>query len=314
MRIGYALERLQSLFASWVFAAVVLTALGSFEVLAIAMLLIPGGEGALGAFAEEFRTWCFGYDPATGSMQWAYTTMMMAHPFVLGGLVGALWWRPLSEAWRHRRVALLSTTFASLGSAALAVLAMALMSGPASATELPFPAEALRVRHAPPSFELTDQDGRRITLAALQGDVVVITGIYATCGHTCPRIMAQIDGALSALSPAARRDVRVLAITLNPEHDTREVMAQAAERYEVSAPTHHLLSGSPDRIEPLLDRLEIARRKDPHTGVIDHANVFIVIDRSGHVAYRFALGERQEQWLARALAVLAAEPRPPKGA
>jgi protein SCO1/2 len=47
--------------------------------------------------------------------------------------------------------------------------------------------------------------------------------------------------------------------------------------------------------------------RDTDTGLIDHANLFILIDREGRVAYRFTLGERQQDWLGNALRLLLGE-------
>ena len=49
-----------------------------YKALLIAILLIPNSSSALGSFAEEFKIWCFGYDPATGRMQSAYVVVMLA--------------------------------------------------------------------------------------------------------------------------------------------------------------------------------------------------------------------------------------------
>ncbi|MNC96767.1 hypothetical protein D3C83_142260 [compost metagenome] len=62
-------------------------------------------------------------------------------------------------------------------------------------------------------------------------------------------------------------------------------------------------------MESTLDALGVARTRDPETGVIDHANLFVLVDRDGRVAYRFTLGERQERWLVQALRLLLAERR-----
>jgi len=47
-----------------------LTLLVLWEMLLLALLLAPGGETGLGAFADEFRVWCFGSDPVTGQAAW----------------------------------------------------------------------------------------------------------------------------------------------------------------------------------------------------------------------------------------------------
>jgi hypothetical protein len=41
-----------------------------YELLLLGLVLTPGAETGLGAFADEFRAWCLGYDPATGRIAW----------------------------------------------------------------------------------------------------------------------------------------------------------------------------------------------------------------------------------------------------
>ena len=67
---------------------------------------------------------------------------------------------------------------------------------------------------------------------------------------------------------------------------------------------YHLVPGEPADVERLLDRMQIARARDPETGVISHANLFLLVDRNGRIAYRFGLGERQQRWLTSALKIL----------
>ena len=98
-----------------------------------------------------------------------------------------------------------------------------------------------------------------------------------------------------------------MAVTLDPEHDSPEVLAGLAEAHGLSAPLYQLLTGEPSEGERVLNEMSIARQRDPETGVIDHANLFLLLDRDGQVAYRLGLGERQERWLVSALRVLLRE-------
>ncbi len=41
--------------------------------------------------------------------------------------------------------------------------------------------------------------------------------------------------------------------------------------------------------------------------MIDHANLFLLVDRAGRIAYRLTLGERQQRWLTSALEFLLRE-------
>jgi protein SCO1 len=301
------LSQIQGFFGSYRFPAIALALLGAFELLLVVMLAVPAAPDGFGAFAEEFRVWCFGYDASTGTMEWAYVAMMAAHPIVIGGLIAAVWWHPLRDILKTRPRALIPYLAGSLLTMVGASSTLLLLRGEASAAELPFPAETLRTKLPAPSFSLKNQDGQPVSDADLRGQVVVLTGVYATCGHTCPLIMAQLERALSGLPAEEKSQLRVVAITLNPAHDTREVLSDLAKRHDVSAPSYQFLTGPEADVNRLLDRLEIARTKNPMSGVIDHANLFIVLDRQGKIAYRFTLGERQERWLTQAVRLLVRE-------
>jgi cytochrome oxidase Cu insertion factor (SCO1/SenC/PrrC family) len=89
--------------------------------------------------------------------------------------------------------------------------------------------------------------------------------------------------------------------TLDPERDTLAVLAEVAEKRRFHAPLARMLTGDPATVERALDRLGFERRRDPATGIIDHPNLFVLIDRRGHIAYRLAPGEQQKPWLLQAL-------------
>ncbi len=94
---------------------------------------------------------------------------------------------------------------------------------------------------------------------------------------------------------------------MDPEKDSQESLARLAENHGLQSPLYNLVTGKPSEVERVLDRMEVARERDPETGVINHANLFLLIDRQGRVAYRLGLGERQQRWLVSALKVLLKE-------
>jgi protein SCO1/2 len=67
-------------------------------------------------------------------------------------------------------------------------------------------------------FSLDDQDGRRATMRAYRGRIVIVTFVYSTCKDTCPLTAQQIRGALEDLGRAG--SVPVLAISVDPAGDT----------------------------------------------------------------------------------------------
>lgn len=308
---SYATVALRWLFQSWRFPAFLLCLVVLYKIVLITLLLLPTQGSALAEFAEDFKVWCFGYDPATGKLQPMYVVSMLIEPVVLGGGVLILWGSSLRQVWREQRLRFLPAAVTALAVALTASASFGALRKPEPKDrELPFPAEALRTRHTPPSFSLVDQEGQAVSLAALRGRVVVLTAVYASCGFTCPMIMGQAKRALAALTEQERAEVTVVGVTLDPEHDDRQRLAQMAAGQGVRAPQFHLLTGDSKTINTLLDDLGFRRERNVKTGVIDHVNLFLVLDRRGTIAYRFSLGARQQDWLQKALALLVHEAGP----
>lgn len=306
----FSLRGLQRSIASWRFPALVLPLLVFVQLLLLSLLLVPEDAGPLARFAEEMKVWCFGYDPASGRLQPAYVVMIVVDPAILCGLVAAVWWRPLARITRRAPRALLPYVAAAgllAGGCALAAVALWRADVDDAVDPTVFPAERLRTSLPAPDVDLVDQDGARVRLADLRGQVVVVTAVYATCSATCPMILGQARSALAALDPDERAEVTVLGVTLDPGRDDPAAMARMAEGQGVSAPAFRLLTGPIDRVERTLDAIGVARKRDPATGVIDHTNVFLLVDRRGRVAFRFGLGDLQEQWLVEGLRALVRE-------
>jgi protein SCO1/2 len=285
------------------FPVFALAVLFCWEIFLIGMLMIPSSSSALGTFADDFRVWCFGYDPATGRLDWAYVMAMVLPQLMIASCIMLFWWEPLRAVARRPRA-----LFFHAGTAALLVVGSAAsfaMSGSEPARgELPFPAEDLRTVYEAPALSLVNQAGEPVELASLRGKVVVLTSVYASCPHTCPVILQQAKASVAALEPAKLDDLRIIAVTMDPENDDQDVLAMLAENHGLDAPLFNLVTGPVPEVESTLDRMQITRVRDPETGVINHANLFLLIDRDGKLAFRLGLGERQQRWLTTALGIL----------
>lgn len=297
-----------TLVSSWPFAAFIISLALAVTAFLVGMLLLPTSATGLGAVATDFKIWCFGYDPATGRLEWGYVVVMLANPLILAAFVYLVWSDDLRQAYRTRRSSLLATASAGLMAACLLAGGL-LVSGPTEIdqTELPFPAERLRTSIEPAPFELIDQNGDKLTLESLEGRVVMLTAIYTSCHTACPMIVIQARRALASLPAELREEVTVVAITLDPENDTPKQLKAAAASHQLAYPEWRLLTGEPELVNQVLDGFSFSRKKNEATGEIDHANMFVLIDRKGEIAYRLNLGDRHANWLSTALKVLAEE-------
>ena len=80
-------------------------------------------------------------------------------------------------------------------------------------------------------FALTDHTGKARTLADFSGKVVVVFFGYTRCPDVCPTTMVEMKEVLRKLGADAGK-VQVLFVTLDPERDTREVLAQYVPAFD----------------------------------------------------------------------------------
>ena len=145
--------------------------------------------------------------------------------------------------------------------------------------------------------------------ADLRGRVVLVTGVYAACTTACPEIFLELKKILAELPAPDRSSLSVVALSLNPEYETSALMNLIAEGRGLAYPEFRYANApKPAAMHDALTRLQFSATRNPQTGVIDHANLFLLVDRSGHIAYRFTLDPRHRAWLRAGLRALLLEP------
>ncbi len=283
-----------------------------YEAFLLVTVFGPTEGGWLGEFVRDFQLWCYRGDPRTGGISWMAVSLMLLQPFFVI-LVAAVLWRDARVELRHPRVWLSHARAAAAGAGLAGVcvaglIAYARLEQSRTPTLPPFPGEAIRVHLAVPDVPLLDQKGAAFRVADLRGSVVLVTGVYATCTTTCPEIFQEVQTLLAELTPAERAGLRVVALSLNPEYETAEIMDGMAQgRGFVYPEFRYVNAPRAAEMHDLLTRLQFSAVRNPQTGVIDHANLFLLLDRRGEIAYRFTLDPRHRAWLREALRQLLGE-------
>jgi len=106
--------------------------------------------------------------------------------------------------------------------------------------------EKLEVYGRVPDFSFIERSARRITLADLVGKVWIVNFFYTECTDTCPLQSANMARLQAALS--AEPDVRLVSISVDPEHDTPEVLSEYAARFRADPERWLFLTGPRDAI------------------------------------------------------------------
>src|SRR5207247_2516006 len=132
-----------------------------------------------------------------------------------------------------------------------------------------------------PDFSLTDQKGRSVALSQLRGKVVALNFIYTSCAlpNFCLRIANNFGVLQKRFKARLGRDLVLLTITFDPVHDTPEVLAHYANRWDADPATWHFLTG------PARDVQRVCRLFGvdvfPYEGLINHLLHTVIINRDG---------------------------------
>ena len=108
------------------------------------------------------------------------------------------------------------------------------------------------VRYEPPDVTLVNQDGARVRLRqTLSADKpVLLNFFFTTCTTICPVLSAGFSNMLKTLGEEAR-DVHVVSIAIDPDHDTPDVLRGYRKRFG-AGPEWELLTGSREDIDRVL--------------------------------------------------------------
>lgn len=141
-----------------------------------------------------------------------------------------------------------------------------------------------------PDFSFTDQNGNTITNRDYLGKVYVVEFFFTTCPTICPRMnrnLVQIQNTFSEFE-----NFGVASFTINPEYDTPKILKEYAEKYGITNPNWHLMTGDQDKIYELANTgfpLYVAQDTEVEGG-FEHSGHFALIDKEGFIRSRVENG------------------------
>jgi len=209
----------------------------------------------------------------------------------------AAWWQDRAGAGAARVAAAAGVTAFAMVLALLVPLALAgMLPGPADSSALAANSEG-GLRTIPPrpmpSFELTDQRGRRVSASSLRGKLVLVTFLDPVCSSDCPLIAAQLAGADRHLG-ALRDQVEIVAIDTNPVFTQVADVAAFTDSHGLSdLPNWHFACGPPGRVSDVLAEFGIAVTV-PAVGMIEHSEAIYFITPDGREAAYLADGADEQ--------------------
>lgn len=145
------------------------------------------------------------------------------------------------------------------------------------------------------TLSLTDHTGKPRTLEDFKGKVVVLFFGYTHCPDVCPTTMADLAKAMKLMGPKSD-EVQVLFVTVDPERDTQQVLADYVPSFD---PRFIGLRGTPEQLAETAKNFKIFYSKQESAGksdyTIDHSAGTYVFDKQGHVRIYIKYGEKPQE-------------------
>ena len=122
-----------------------------------------------------------------------------------------------------------------------------------------------------PNVPLTTHEGKTVHFFddLIKDKVVAINFIFTSCPDSCPLETARLANVQQILGDRIGRDVFFYSISIDPEHDTPEVLAEYAERYH-AGPGWLFLTGAEADITLLRRKLGVLGDEPQPDGSSNH--------------------------------------------
>ncbi|MCH7413671.1 SCO family protein [Belliella sp. R4-6] len=140
------------------------------------------------------------------------------------------------------------------------------------------------VRHKIADFSFTNQEGKQVTNYSTNGKVYVADFFFTTCPTICPIMKTQMLRVYEKFKD--NPDFMILSHTLDPEHDTEELLKEFASRIGVEDDkTWHFLTGDQEKIFEIgqTSYLTTAMEDKNEPGGILHSGAFVLVDQNGNI-------------------------------
>lgn len=139
-----------------------------------------------------------------------------------------------------------------------------------------------------PAYTLVDDAGKPYGSQDLQGQVYVVSFFFTSCRSICPAIMRGMARLQDGLDQRGVEGVRLVSITVDPEHDTPETLRAYAGELGVKATRWTLLTGDPASIKRVVvdgfkTPMDPAQRTPSEPMDIAHTGKVVLVDGQGRI-------------------------------
>ena len=157
----------------------------------------------------------------------------------------------------------------------------ALISHAATPNPVPLPGDSvLQI-----SDTFTNQDGRDFKLSDRRGTPQLIAMFYTSCKYICPLIIDSGKGIENSLTPAERKKLSILLVSMDPARDTPKALMFIVNKRKLDT-TRWTLSRTDEKGVRTIAALLGIRYRLLADGEFNHTSALILLDADGRIVAR----------------------------
>jgi len=139
------------------------------------------------------------------------------------------------------------------------------------------------IYHKVPEFSFDGHNGNKVTNGTFENSIYVADFVFTTCAEICPKMSTQLMRVQNKFEEF--ENVKFLTHTVNPKHDTVEVMKKYAEQYGAIDGKWFMVTGDKKEIYDIARHGYFLDVRDGDGGAHDfiHSQDMILIDENGHM-------------------------------
>jgi protein SCO1/2 len=134
-----------------------------------------------------------------------------------------------------------------------------------------------------PPFTFVNQDADTITEKIVEGKIYVSDFFFTSCPTICPMMKRQMLKVFKEIK--GNPDVMIVSHTIDPEHDTPQVLSKYASDLGVEGKQWQFLTGPKEKIYEIGQKNYMSTLKEDKAaeGGYIHSGAFILVDKEKHV-------------------------------
>jgi protein SCO1/2 len=148
---------------------------------------------------------------------------------------------------------------------------------------------------APPVGALRNYLGERVNLANYRGKAVFVTFLYTHCPNVCPLMTAELHSTLEKLGPDRSEQLQIVAISVDPHHDTRQSVAHFLKVHGMTGRMKYLI-GDAEQLGPVWEAWNVGSTRDSvNPEFVAHSALIYGIGASGRLTTIYPENFQPEQ-------------------